>query len=166
MARNIDWEAVFADEISRVYNFFRYRVDDQLLAEDLTATTFEEAWKSRHRYRPERARVSTWLLGIARNVAADHFRRNRRYIELEAILDHTGTESAEEVVDRRTDVARLVALLAQLTERERELVSLKYGAQLTNREIARVTGLTETNVGTILHRIVQRLRHNWEEGEG
>ena len=49
-------------------------------------------------------------------------------------------------------------------DRERELVSLKYGAGLTNRAIARLLGLTESNVGTILHRTVTRLRAGWDEG--
>jgi RNA polymerase sigma-70 factor (ECF subfamily) len=49
-----------------------------------------------------------------------------------------------------------------LPERERELISLKYGADLNNREIAAITGLTESNVGTLLSRVLQRLREQWE----
>ena len=56
------------------------------------------------------------------------------------------------------DFARLSALLTHLEARERELVALKYGAGLTNRAIAELTGLSESNVGTILHRVVTRLR--------
>jgi RNA polymerase sigma-70 factor (ECF subfamily) len=69
----------------------------------------------------------------------------------------------EEVVAEREERDRLAALLARLPARERELIALKYGAGLTNREIARLSGLSETNVGTILHRTVQRLREEWEE---
>ena len=68
----------------------------------------------------------------------------------------------EEMVQRQDDLARLGALLARLPGRERELVSLKYGAGLTNRSIARLTGLSESNVGTILYRVVRRLRAQWE----
>jgi RNA polymerase sigma-70 factor (ECF subfamily) len=163
MAHNIDWEAVFTAEISRVYQFFRYRVGDRLLAEDLTATTFERAWKSRGRYRPGQALVYTWLIGIARNVVADYYRQRRPQASLEEIPDYASTESVEELVQHQSDVVRLMTLLGYLTPRERELIALKYGAQLTNREIARVAGLTETNVGTMLYRIVRRLRHGWEE---
>lgn len=56
----------------------------------------------------------------------------------------------------------LLRLLLQLEERERELVALKYGAGLTNRDIARLTGLSESNVGVILHRTVRSLRQEWE----
>jgi RNA polymerase sigma-70 factor, ECF subfamily len=51
--------------------------------------------------------------------------------------------------------------MARLPERERELLALKFGAGATNRDIARVTGLSESNVGTILHRTVQALRSQW-----
>ena len=60
-----------------------------------------------------------------------------------------------------SDLARLGALLKQLPQREQELVALKYGAEATNRAIAELTGLSESNVGTILHRVVQTLRRDW-----
>jgi RNA polymerase sigma-70 factor (ECF subfamily) len=76
-AEAVDWDAVYREELPRVYNFHRYRVPDPATAEDLTSVTFEKAWRARRRYRRERAAVSTWLLSIARNVAIDHFRRTR-----------------------------------------------------------------------------------------
>jgi RNA polymerase sigma-70 factor (ECF subfamily) len=63
-------------------------------------------------------------------------------------------------------MARLTALLATLPDRDRELLSLKYGAGLTNRAIARITGLSESNVGTIVHRAVQALRAAWPQEIG
>ena len=54
-------------------------------------------------------------------------------------------------------------LLAQLPPRERELIALKYGGEMTNRAIVAVTGLSESNVGTILHRTIGKLRAAWEE---
>ncbi len=56
-----------------------------------------------------------------------------------------------------------MASLNKFPDRERELVALKYGAELTNREIARMTGLSESNVGTILNRVVAKLRNEWEK---
>jgi len=52
-------------------------------------------------------------------------------------------------------------LLRTLSDRERDLIALKYGAEMSNRDIAGATGLTESNVGTILHRAVQALRERW-----
>lgn len=162
-AREVDWESVYQAELSRIYNFFRYRVGDGRLAEDLTAETFEKAWRNRQRYRRDLAAFSTWLFTIARHVAADHFRRPNPEVPLEAATAVSGGENVESLVQRRADFERLAAQLGQLDERERDLVALKYGAGLTNRAIARLTHLSESNVGSLLHRVVQRLRTALEE---
>ena len=161
----LDWDAVYREELPRVYNFHRYRVFDQVTAEDLTSVTFEKAWRARSRYRKERAAVSTWLLSIARNVAIDHFRRAKTRSEVpledDAVPDRV---TPEDEALRRDEQRRLAALLDGLPPRERELIALKYGGGATNRAIATLTGLSESNVGTILHRTVAALRHEWDEG--
>jgi len=171
LGTGIDWNALYAEQLPRVYNYFRYRVGDDALAEDLTTATFEKAWRSRKRFRRDRAAFSTWLFTIARNVAIDHFRRRRPIMSIENMEQHgdgaSGSEetSPEETVAHADDLARLGALLVRLPPREQELVALKYGAGFTNRSIAGLTGLSESNVGTILHRVVQKLRENWEKSD-
>jgi RNA polymerase sigma-70 factor (ECF subfamily) len=159
----VDWEAVYRDELPRVFSYFRYRGFERATAEDLTSATFEKAWRARERYRKDRAAVSTWLLAIARNVAIDHLRRPRREVPIEddVLRDETTPETA---ALRAAEVRRLRALLETLPERERELVALKFGAGATNRTIATITGLGESNVGTILHRTIGGLRARWDEG--
>src|SRR5688572_16757384 len=73
----IDWIFVYEEYMPRVYKFFRYRVRDAALAQDLTATTFEKAWRMRRSYRADLSGVYTWLLTIARNTATDYFRLKR-----------------------------------------------------------------------------------------
>ena len=165
-ASEVDWEAVYAEELPRVYNFFRYRVGDGMIAEDLTAATFEKAWRARELYRRDVAGFSTWLLTIARNVATDHFRRPHLETSLDAARTHADENTPERWAEHEDDVRRLSTLLAQLPDRDRELLALKYGAGLANRAIAKMTGLTESNVGTILHRIIQHLRAEWRKNEG
>jgi RNA polymerase sigma-70 factor (ECF subfamily) len=159
---SVDWDAVYPAELRRVYNYLRYRVGDGPEAEDLTAATFEKAWRHRRRYRRDVAAFSTWLLAIARNVARDHFRREKRQAIRQMERARPETSSVEEISERKDNVVRLRALLVRLPDRERDLVALKYGAGMTNRGIAEVSGLSETNVGTILHRVVTRLREEWE----
>jgi RNA polymerase sigma-70 factor, ECF subfamily len=156
-----DWDAVYADQLPRVYNFFRYRFGVTADAEDLTARTFEKAWRARHRYRRDLAAFSTWLLSIARNVAADHVRARRPFVTLEEASNVTAAGTPEDEAVRNSDGERLAALLQQLPDRERELLAMKYGAGMTNRSIATATGLSESNVGTIVHRAVQTLRERW-----
>lgn len=159
----IDWEAVYEAQLPHIYSYFLVRTADRTLAEDLTALTFEKAWRGRAGYRPERAALTTWLLVIARNVAASHFRRRSgRELSLDAVDVTSPAAALDEAVQQHDDLARLRRLVADLPAREREIVALKYGAGLTNREIARLTGLRESNVGTLLHRTVQRLRAAWE----
>lgn len=160
-----DWDALFAEQLPRVYNFFRYRVGDGPVAEDLASRTFEKAWRARHRYRRDLAGFGTWLYAIARNVANDHYRERRVHAPLEAAAEVPGGPTPEELAERRSDFERLSRLLGDLPERERDLVALKYGAGMTNRAIAKATGLGESNVGTILHRTVGQLRAAWTEGD-
>jgi RNA polymerase sigma-70 factor (ECF subfamily) len=162
-AREADWDALYAEQLPRVYNFFRFRVGDGADAEDLTSETFEKAWRARHRYRRDLGAFTTWLFRIARHVAIDHFRRVRPHAPLEAAADQSGGPTPEELAERRSDFERLTRLLTALPERDRELVALKYGMQMTNRAIARLLGLSESNVGTILHRTTAALRAAWNE---
>ncbi len=157
----VDWDVVYAEQLPGVYNYFRYRVGDSPVAEDLTSITFEKAWRARHRYRRELAGFATWLMAIARNVAVDHYRAERRHAPIEAVADVAGGATPEELAERRSDLERLGRLLETLPDRDRELIALKYGAELTNRAIAGQLGLSESNVGTLLHRTVQTLRARW-----
>jgi RNA polymerase sigma-70 factor (ECF subfamily) len=156
-----DWQAVYAEQLPRIYNFFRYRLGHETLAEDLTSRTFEKAWVERHRYRRDLAGFATWLLRIARNVAVDHFRTAHEHEPLEVAADSPAEGTPEDEALIRSNFLRLSALITALPARERELLALKYGAGATNRAIADVTGLSESNVGTILHRAVQTLRSAW-----
>ena len=157
-----DFEELYRAELPRVYNFFRYRIGDGQLAEDLTSETFEKAWRNRVRYRSDLAAFSTWLFTIARRVAQDHFRRHHNEIPLNEISKLSDNELLEDIAQQDADFVRLSVLLARLADRERELVALKYGAGLTNRDIAHLSGLTESNVGVILYRTIQTLRSEWE----
>jgi RNA polymerase sigma-70 factor (ECF subfamily) len=157
-----DFAELYRIELPRVYNFFRYRVGDGALAEDLTSETFEKAWRNRHKYKHDLAAFSTWLFTIARRVAIDHYRKQRSHVSLDELVHLSAEENTEDLAQQRADFVRLSFLLAQLEDRDRELVALKYGAGLTNRTIASLTGLTESNVGVILHRALHSLRAEWE----
>jgi RNA polymerase sigma-70 factor (ECF subfamily) len=161
-ATEAEWSALYAEQLPRVYNYFRYRVGGGPEAEDLTSITFEKAWRARDRYRKDLAAFSTWLFAIAKNVAIDHYRTRHDHRPLDEADTVAARTTPEDDAVRGSDVARLAALLETIGERERELVALKYGAELTNRAIARQTGLSESNVGTILYRTVRELRARWD----
>jgi RNA polymerase sigma-70 factor (ECF subfamily) len=164
-ASDVDWDALYRRELPRIYNFFRYRTGDSALAEDLTSITFEKAWRARHQHRRDLSAFSTWLFAIARNVAVDHFRRRRMELPIEELHEAPAPGDLEEDTHRRLEFRRLSELLAELPDRERELLALKYGSGLTNREMTALTGMSESNIGTVLHRTLQRLRTLWNQEE-
>ncbi|HEY2782617.1 MAG TPA: sigma-70 family RNA polymerase sigma factor [Steroidobacteraceae bacterium] len=157
----LNWDALYAHQAPRIYNYFRFRLGSECDVEELTARTFERAWRSRSRYRRDLAGFSTWLFSIAQNIGTDHLRARREHLPIDAALEVRAEGSPDQDAERRSDLARLALLCGGLPERERELVALKYGALINNRLIAELTGLSESNVGTILHRVVQTLRERW-----
>lgn len=160
-AQELDWNAVYADQLPRLYNYFRFRVGPAHDIEELTSRTFEKAWRARAQYRRDLAGFSTWLFAIARNVVTDHLRAHALQRRAAALSDRVDQPSPEDGAMQGSDIARLAALTADLPDRHRELIALKYGAALNNRMIAEITGLTESNVGTTLARVVVKLRSQW-----
>jgi RNA polymerase sigma-70 factor, ECF subfamily len=152
-----NWDALFQKELPRIYNYFLYRLNEKSTAEDLTSTTFVRAWKSRDLYRKEIASFSTWLFTIAHRVAIDYFRKNQpKIIPLdEESLSEVNVESSYQEAFEKVSLGKAIAALP---EREQEIISLKYGAELSNKEIAALLSLSESNVSTILHRTVKQLR--------
>jgi RNA polymerase sigma-70 factor (ECF subfamily) len=146
----------------RICRYLSFRLQDRQQAEDLTAAVFERALKGLHTFRPEKGSFAAWLFGIARNALSDAYRRRERRdetVSLEEAAPLAAREkTAEERLLRRERMARLESCLAALPAQEQQIIALKFGAGLTNRRIAEVMGLSETNVGTILYRTVRKLR--------
>ena len=161
-ATEAEFEAQYRAKLPRILDFFRYRVCDEALAEDLTSETFEKAWRHRNRYRRHLAAFSTWLFTTARRVVADHYRKHRAEISLDDPTGIAAAETTEQSAVQPAEFARLAILLARLADRERDLIALKYGGGLTNRSIAGLARLSDSNVGVTLHRTVQVLRAEWE----
>jgi len=162
MSESINWKEIYDHLLPRVFHFFCYKVGDRFLAEELTSITFERAWVNRESYKRDVSAFQFWLFGIAQKVAADYFRKSRREVPLDAVK-LPSNQNVERELESQMDFERLASLLGRLLERERLLIALKYGAELNNREIARQTGLSESNVGTILFRAVTKLREEWEK---
>jgi RNA polymerase sigma-70 factor, ECF subfamily len=157
----INWDSVVSNELPRLYNYFRYRLGDEAIADELTSGILEKAWTKRHRYRKDRAAFSTWLFAIAQNEVVAYLRKRRITLPI-SMAEQVTDETTEDLTQKLQDLSHLSRLLANLPERERELVSLKFGADLNNREISTVTGLSESNIGTILSRVLQKLREQWK----
>ncbi len=151
-----DFSVVYEEQVQNVYGFFAYRVRSRELAEDLTQATFERALRSWPRFDPRRASVRTWLLVIARNLLIDHHRRS--HPELAADIDERLLPSVPGPEEGVGGWPELTAALEALSDRDREVLALRFGGDLTGPEIAEVLGLTLANVQQITSRALRRLR--------
>ena len=152
---------MYEDHVWRVYGFLAYRLDDRGSVEDLTQATFERALRAWGRFDPRRASEGAWLLAIARNLLIDHLRRDRSR-QLEP-LDEGTLPAVAGPEERLTTAPELAAALAQLGERDREVLALRFGGDLTGAEIAALLGLKLANVQQITSRSLRRLRELLEQ---
>ncbi|HUT02771.1 MAG TPA: sigma-70 family RNA polymerase sigma factor [bacterium] len=153
--------AIYDHYFPRVFSYIRYHVRDAEAADDITAQIFEKALIKIKGYRPERAPFADWLFAIARNAVTDHLRSRMRYrwLPLDALRDQASdAPQPEDVAIRNETLDRLRTAVSSLSDREREIIALKFAARLTNRSISRLCGLTESNVAVILSRAIGRLR--------
>jgi RNA polymerase sigma-70 factor (ECF subfamily) len=150
----------------RVYTYMRYRTPDVDTADDLTAQTFEQALARIESYDPRKGPFVAWLFAIARNLVNDSLRRRRRieWLPLESLEGRPGRSASPEKQSELADEQRrLLSAMKTLSADQRDLLALKFAGEMTNREIARLTGMSEQNVGVILHRSIKKLRNRLEE---
>ena len=156
-----DFAGLYDRNFAKVYNYVSYRVGDAAAADDVASRVFERALDRLETFDPRSGPVEAWLFGIARNAVVDHFRAKRwlSWLPLDAFFERPGrdpkTEDALVEDESRGELRRALGLLSA---RERELLALKFGAGMTNREIAGQLEMGESNVGVILHRSVLKLR--------
>ena len=147
---------VYEEHVWRIYGFLAYRLRDREAAEDLTQATFERALRAWGRFDPRRGSEATWLLAIARNQLIDYHRRDRsdRLVVIDA--DKLPASASPEPGGALAE--ELAAALAELSERDREVIALRFGADLTGPQIAQLLGLTLANVHQIISRSLRRLK--------
>lgn len=162
-AADIAFEELYRSSRDDVYAYVAGLLRDRSAAEDVTAAAFERAYRKRSKFDPTRGEPRAWIFGIARNAALDELRRRGRQAELTTEPVDETHPAPEDLADRGIRRSIVAAAFERLTPGERELISLKFFAGLSNAEIARVIGATESNAGTKLHRTVTKLRRACDE---
>jgi RNA polymerase sigma-70 factor (ECF subfamily) len=165
-----DSRAAFAELyeqfMPKIYRYITFRIRDENMAQDLTATVFEKAFTKFDGFNPQKAAFSTWIFTIARNTVIDHYRIYGKHEEVVPNVETKTTAnfpSPEEEVIQAENTRKLRTFITQLNKREQEAIILKYSNGMSNREIAQILNLTESNVGSILCRTVGKLRKNFVE---
>jgi RNA polymerase sigma factor (sigma-70 family) len=158
----VAFEALYRSSRDDVFGYVAGLLRDRSAAEEVTAVAFERAYRKRRSFDARRGTPRAWLFGIARNAALDELRRRSRLAAM-AVEPDAGEVGPDEAADVALRRAALRGAMAKLTPRERELVALKFFAGLSNGEIASVIGASETNAGTRLHRVIEKLRRACDE---
>ena len=157
-----DFSSAYDEHVWHVYGFFAYRLRSRADAEDLTQMTFERALRAYARYDASLASVQTWLIAIARNLLVDHVRADR------SGMQRTIEDLPEPLLPAAPDrhdlglEPELERALTALADRERELIAMRFGGDLSGPEIAALTGLSLANVQQILSRALRRMRATME----
>jgi RNA polymerase sigma-70 factor (ECF subfamily) len=158
---------VYEENVGAVYAFFAYSVSRET-AEDLAATTFERVVRCWGHYDPALGGPRPWIMTIARNVLTDHYRRqaHRRTVSLDAHPALAASLVASDDTAARCLSAELVRdWLGRLRPREREVLALRFGADLPAAEIARQLDVSEANVHQISSRALRRLHDQLPRSE-
>lgn len=155
--------------LPKVYRYISYRVSDTHVAEDITSVVFEKALTKFKSFSPEKASFSTWVFTIARNTLTDYFRTGGKaqIVYDESPIGMTRQEdSPADQSEGKEEIKLLHVYVSKLSKVEQEIISLKFGGEMTNRQIAKELGMTESNVGVIVYRAVRKLRDDFRGGQG
>ena len=155
--RQDDFERLYEEHAQPLFGFLAYRTGDPALAEDLLADTFERALRARNRFDPRKASEKTWLYAIALNLVRDSVRRRgteARALERMPSEPATGSDALA-AVENRDEIQRAMAILS---DEEREAVALRFGADLTVPEIAKLLKQPLPRIEGRVYRSLRKLR--------
>jgi RNA polymerase sigma-70 factor, ECF subfamily len=161
----MSFESLYRESRDDLYAYVAGLLRDRSAAEEVTAQAFERAWRRRRQIDRTRGTPRSWLFGIARNAALDELRRRSRLTAAPEDPAGDPSEAVRDPAEAAIDRTLLHEALDALGGRDRELVALKFFAGLSNAEIASVIGTSETNAGTRLHRVVEKLRRAIDEAD-
>lgn len=144
----------------RVYKYIYYRISQHYTAEDICSHVFEMVISKYHSFSPEKSNFEVWLFAIARNAVTDYFRsqKKRAFFSLDTLMELVMPRSTPEDIAISNDEQQyLFKALAKLSDKERNILAMKYAADLKNSEIADLLGLSAANIGVVLYRSLKKL---------
>jgi RNA polymerase sigma-70 factor (ECF subfamily) len=155
------FETLFRRYTPRLVSFLARMVPERARAEELAQETFVRIYQARDRYEPK-ARFSTWLFGIASNLALNdlaraHRRREHPWEESAATQVPTSEPPADESLVARSTAGRLEEALAQLPDRQQAALLLRVEEELSYEDIADALGVSKASVKSLIHRARERL---------
>lgn len=164
---SVCFDDLYREYYAPIFAFLHFLVGTPEVAEDLASLVFEKVWTHLEDIRAQDT-AGPWLFRIARNCSTDYFRRCKPTVSLEQLLpaEHPQALSLEETAIACEEERLLLVHLRELSDREREVIGLKFVVGLSNREISRILQLPEGTVSSLLYRALRRLRTALYEERG
>jgi RNA polymerase sigma-70 factor (ECF subfamily) len=157
-----DFEPLYELFHGKVYNFVLRRVSSKEIAEDITSEIFEKIYKSLPDFQWQGVTISAWIFRIARNAVIDHYRKNSKRKNDASIDDFSNSlesplKKAEDLMIEREEHVILYDAIREFPDQDQYLIFYKFFEELSNKDIAKLMKMSETNVGTRLHRVRRKL---------
>ncbi len=165
-----DFGKIYEYYYQKVLDFVKKRVSNQHIAEDLTGDIFEKIFKNFGNFQWQGISLSAWIFRIARNSVIDFYRKNNKNkgnVSVDELKDKlVAPDSTIETGMLEDEMqVRLYNSIREFNDEEQYLIYFKFFAEMSNKEIADQAGMSETNVGTKLHRIRKKLKRIMEKAE-
>lgn len=160
----MDFESIFDQYFNKIYKFIRIKTLNSMYSEDIASIVFEKVNRNIESFDPNKSSFETWLYTIARNEISSFYRKK----EVATVgLDHAyniydEANTPDRQIEDSSYSSDLQDALASLNENERTIIAYKYGLDLKNTEIADLMGISNSNVGVVLFRILKKLKKKME----
>jgi RNA polymerase sigma factor (sigma-70 family) len=157
-----DFADLYEIFFKKVQDFLQKKVSNREIAEDLASEVFEKIFKTIDDFQWQGINISAWVFRIARNHLIDYYRKQNKYKndksfdEIINLVEST-LPSADMEIETDEENGLLFKAIKELDEDDQYLIYYKFFEEMSNSKIAEITQLTETNIGTKLHRIRKRL---------
>jgi RNA polymerase sigma factor (sigma-70 family) len=163
-----DFDTIYMTYHKPVYDFVYKRVSNAAIAEDLTSTIFEKIVKSINDFQWQGITISAWIFRIARNGIIDFYRKNNKFkrdVSLDEVTNYIESKEPDnlETLEQDEDQIKLYDAIREFKDEDQFLIYYKYFEDMNNKKIAELMGMSETNIGTRLHRIRKKLHSIMEE---
>ncbi|MGO3752373.1 MAG: RNA polymerase sigma factor [Peptoniphilaceae bacterium] len=161
----MDFEKVYNEFFIRVFKFISYRVNINADVEDVTAEVFQKIYKNLNKFDPEKGKLEVWIFKMARNTLNDYYRSKRRisFISIDKFVNFFSSENyVHDKIEKEEEYSNLNKIVKKLPERERQILGLKFGAELSNKDIGEILEISPSNVGVILHRVTKKIKKDME----
>lgn len=162
-----NFDEIYNEYYNIVFSYIISRVKDESLAEDLAAALWRKVFEKLAIFDDSKGILRQWLFGIARNEINMHYRLYyvRKFLSLTNFEESVPSDEKEVSLqlEDETNSRKLLEAMSALKSKERDIVALKFYSGLNNRQIASLAGISESNVGTIVNRAINKLRLLLEE---